>query len=179
LITPSPMGWMSVAVYVLAIVLLNWMFLPQNLIEGFTQWTTSSWFGTFYLANVIVGFVYVLRDYAQRAIGHSVLAVTAIAGGLTYLMVDPALAIASITAFFVSEMADWAIYSFWKQPLQNRILVSSLIAAPLDTGIFQSMAGYYSPAAFTTELLSKFLGVLAVWYLLKMRSGPDSSVLPA
>jgi queuosine precursor transporter len=79
--------------------------------------------------------------------------------------------VASITAFVLSELADWAIYSFWKKPLQQRILVSSLVAVPLDTFAFQHLAGYLTPAAFTTEVISKAIGVLIVWYLLKMRSG--------
>jgi uncharacterized PurR-regulated membrane protein YhhQ (DUF165 family) len=118
-----------------------------------------------------VGLVFVLRDYAQREIGHSVLIATAIAGVATYLMVDPVIAIASIVAFTVSELTDWSVYSFWKRPLQQRILISSLIAVPLDTFIFQSLAGYLSGAAFTLEVISKGLGVVIVWYLLKMRSG--------
>jgi queuosine precursor transporter len=37
--------------------------------------------------------------------------------------------------------------------------------------IFQNLAGYYTPAAFIMELLSKAIGVAAVWYLLKLRIG--------
>ena len=125
--------------------------------------------GDLYLANVIVGFVFVLRDYAQREIGHKVLLATFFAGVVTYFMVDPAIAMASITAFVLSEMADWAIYSFTKRPLQSRILISSLVSVPLDTLAFQYLAGYLTPAAFTTEVLSKALGVAIVWYLLKLR----------
>ena len=66
-------------------------------------------------------------------------------------------------------MADWAIFTFTKRPLQERILVSSLVSVPLDTLAFQYLAGYLTPAAFTTEVLSKMLGVLIVWYLLKLR----------
>ena len=42
---------------------------------------------------------------------------------------------------------------------------------PLDTLAFQYLAGYLTPAAFTTEVASKALGVLAVWYLLRLRYG--------
>jgi uncharacterized PurR-regulated membrane protein YhhQ (DUF165 family) len=94
---------------------------------------------------------------------------TLFAGIATYVMVDPAIAIASVTAFVLSEMADWAIYSFTRRPLQSRILISSLVAVPLDTLAFQYLAGYLTPAAFTTEVLSKALGVAIVWYLLKLR----------
>ena len=94
---------------------------------------------------------------------------TLVAGVVTYFMVDPAIAIASITAFVLSEMADWAVYSFTKRPLQSHILLSSLVSVPLDTLAFQHLAGYLTPAAFVTEVLSKALGVAVVWYLLKLR----------
>ena len=111
---------------------------------------------------------------------------TALAGILTYFVVkwtnDPtiafSLAFASITAFAVSEMTDWAVYSFTKWPLQQRILWSSLASVPLDTVIFQNLAGYYTPAAFITELASKAIGVGIVWYLLKLRVGNASVALP-
>jgi queuosine precursor transporter len=156
---------MWVALYVVGIVLVNWTFTVL------APWPTP--LGDLYIANVIVGFVFVLRDYAQREVGHKVLLATLVAGVITYFMVDPAIAVASITAFVISEMADWAIYSFTKRPLQSRILISSLVSVPLDTLAFQHLAGYLTPAAFTTEVLSKALGVAVVWYLLKLRAGAE------
>ncbi len=152
---------MWVVLYVVSIVAVNWLFI------ALAPWSTP--LGDLYLANVIVGFVFVLRDYAQRELGHYVLLATAVAGALTYFMVDPAIAIASITAFVLSETADWAIYSFTRRPLSERILVSSILAVPLDTLTFQYLAQYLTPAAFTTEVLSKAVGVVIVWYLLRLR----------
>ncbi len=164
-----------VAVYVASIVLVNWLFAPAQLVPGITVWSTL--FGDLYLANVVVGVVFVLRDYAQREVGHKVLLATLFAGLITYFMVDPAIAAASISAFVLSELADWAIYSFWKKPLQQRILVSSLIAVPLDTFAFQYLANYLTPAAFTTEMASKAVGVLIVWYLLRLRGGGQTPAM--
>ena len=152
---------MWVALYVAAIVAVNWMF------TAIAPWATP--LGDLYLANIVVGFVFVLRDYAQREIGHSVLAATAVGGVLTWFMVDPAIALASITAFILSEMADWGVYSYMRRPLSQRILFSSLIAVPLDTLAFQYLAGYLTPAAFATEIASKAVGVFLVWYLLRLR----------
>ena len=152
---------MWTALYVVLIVAVNWMF------TAIAPWPTP--LGDLYLANIVVGFVFVLRDYAQREVGHNVLFATAAAGVLTWFMVDPAIAVASISAFILAEMADWAIYSFTKRPLSQRILYSSLIAVPLDTLAFQYLAGYLTPAAFSMEMLSKALGVVLVWYLLRLR----------
>ena len=152
---------MWVVLYVIAIVAVNWMF------TAIAPWSTP--LGDLYLANVVVGFIFVLRDYAQREIGHYILFSTAMAGVLTWFMVDPAIAVASITAFILSETADWGVYSFLRRPLSQRILYSSLIAIPLDTLAFQYLAGYLTPAAFATEIASKAVGVLLVWYLLRQR----------
>jgi uncharacterized PurR-regulated membrane protein YhhQ (DUF165 family) len=149
------------ALYVASIVLVNWMF------TAIAPWSTP--LGDLYLANIVVGFVFVLRDYAQREIGHSVLLATAVGGVATWFMVDPMIAVASITAFILSEAADWGVYSFLRRPLSQRILISSLIAVPLDTLAFQYLAGYLTPAAFATEIASKAVGVLLVWNLLRMR----------
>ncbi len=153
---------MWVAVYILSIVLVNWLFVAV------APWPTV--FGDLYLANLVVGFVFVLRDYGQRQIGHSILLATLLAGIITFFMVDPAIAVASLSAFILSETTDWAIYSFTRRPLQQRILLSSLVAVPLDTVAFQYLANYLTPAAFTSEVASKAIGVFVVWYLLKLRS---------
>ncbi len=162
---------LSVGAYVAFIVLVNLLFIPQNLIEGVTQFTTNTWMGTLYLANVIVGFVFVLRDYAQREIGHKVLIATALAGIPVWYFAGPELAAASLIAFMLSEMTDWAVYTFTKRPLQSRIFLSALFSVPVDTLAFQHLAGYLTPAAFVTEVVSKAIGVVAVWYLLKLRVG--------
>ena len=156
---------MWVVVYIVSIVLVNWLFVVV------APWPTV--FGDLYLANLVVGFVFVLRDYGQRQVGHRILLATLVAGIITFFMVDKAIALASITAFVLSETTDWAIYSFTKRPLQQRIVVSSLVSVPLDTLAFQYLANYLTPAAFTTEVMSKALGVFIVWYLLKLRIGNE------
>jgi queuosine precursor transporter len=170
---------LAVGAYVAFIVLVNWLFVPDQLIEGVTQWSTNTWMGTLYLANVIVGFVFVLRDYVQREIGHKVLLATVLAGIPVWYFAGPGLAFASMIAFTLSELTDWAVYSFTKRPLQNRILLSSMLAVPVDTLAFQHFAGYLTPAAFVTEVLSKAIGVAIVWYLLKLRMGNQEVALAA
>ena len=152
---------MWVVLYIASIVAVNWLFVSVP--------PLSTPFGSFYLATVVVGLVFVLRDYAQREIGNKILLATLVAGIITWYMTSPELAIASLTAFFIAEMADWAVFSFSRRPLQSRILVSSLIAVPLDTLAFLYISGYLTPVSFSTEILSKAVGVGIVWYLLKLR----------
>jgi uncharacterized PurR-regulated membrane protein YhhQ (DUF165 family) len=161
----SPRAALTVAAYIAAIVLVNWTFIVLA--------PVSTPLGDLYAANLIVGAVFVLRDYAQRSIGHKILFATAVAGVITYFMVDKSLAVASIIAFVLSETTDWAIYSFTKKPLQQRILVSSLFSVPIDTLAFQYLAQDLSPASFSTEVVSKAVGVMIVWYLLKLRAAAE------
>ncbi len=147
--------------YIVSIVLVNWLFVVVP--------PLATPFGELYLATLVVGAVFVLRDYAQREVGHKILLATLMAGILTWYMTSPALALASLTAFFISEMADWAVFSFTGRPLQSRILISSLISVPLDTVAFLYLSGYLTPISFTTETLSKAVGVAIVWLLLKAR----------
>ena len=147
--------------YILSIVLVNWLFVVVP--------PLGTPFGDLYLATVVVGSVFVLRDYAQREIGHKVLLATFTAGVITWYMTTPALAIASLTAFFISEMADWGVFSFTRRPLHSRILISSLISIPLDSLAFLHLSGYLTPLSFTTETLSKAVGVLIVWLMLRAR----------
>ena len=140
----TPRGIFWTLSYITSILAVNWLFAPSQLVEGVTFWKTA--FGDLFLANLIVGAVFVLRDYAQREIGHRILLATLVAGVMTYFMLDPAIAVASLVAFVFSETADWGIYSFWKKSLQSRILISSLVAVPLDTVVFQHLAGYLTPS---------------------------------
>jgi len=48
----------------------------------------------------------------------------------------PIIALASGLAFAISELADWALFTFTRYRLSTRILLSSALAAPIDTTIF-------------------------------------------
>ena len=121
------------------------------------------------MAKVPSRCVFVLRDLAQRQIGHYILLATLAAGAMTYMTVNPAVALASVTAFMVSETVDWAVYSFTKRPLESRILLSSSISSPCDTIVFLSMMNFLTPASFTLETTSKIAGAVLVWVMLRRR----------
>lgn len=150
---------MWVAAYIASIIAVNKLYVVLPMVP--TPLGEVSW------ANLVVGFVFVLRDYAQREIGHKVLLATLAAGIATWFMVSAELAAASLIAFTLSEMTDWAVYSFTRRPLQSRILLSSTLSIPVDTIAFLWLIGILNPASFTVEALSKFLGVLAIWWALR------------
>jgi uncharacterized PurR-regulated membrane protein YhhQ (DUF165 family) len=162
---------MWVAAYILSIVAVNWLFIALPLVE--------TPLGVWPPASLIVGFVLILRDLAQRQIGHYVLLAMLAAGGITYVMVDPAVAVASVAAFLVSETADWIVYTVTKRPLRDRILASSVVSAPLDSAVFLGMIGILSPASFILQSLSKLAGAILVWLILVQRAGRRGGPRPS
>lgn len=91
---------------------------------------------------LMVGLALVLRDLVQRRLGAK-FALGAIAAGtlLSALIAPPALVAASAAAFFLSEMADFLVYT----PLQRRRLVlavflSSFAGLVVDSIVFLQLA---------------------------------------
>jgi uncharacterized PurR-regulated membrane protein YhhQ (DUF165 family) len=119
--------------------------------------------------SLIVGLVFVLRDLAQRAIGHYVLAAMAVAGLATWYMASPFVAIASVSAFAAAELIDWAVYSLSRRPLQDRILISSAASVPVDSLIFLGIVGILTPQLFALQAVAKMIGATGVWFFLKWR----------
>jgi queuosine precursor transporter len=119
-----------------------------------------------------IGAWFVLRDYCQRELGHFVF-IPMITGVLILIVIDPSLAIASLLASSASELADWAIYTFTKKPFHQRILISSLVSAPVDTMIFFAAFDYFEIipgvsvfnwAAVALGVLSKLVAAVVVYY---------------
>lgn len=108
-------------------------------------------------ASIVVGFVYVARDFAQNEIGRSrIFIAMAIAAFITYHLADPALAAASLVAFALGELTDWLVYNLSKRPLSQRILISSAIAVPVDTVVILIGFSYARPGMLPVNI-SNFL----------------------
>jgi uncharacterized PurR-regulated membrane protein YhhQ (DUF165 family) len=118
---------------------------------------------------LIVGLIFIARDFAQRVIGHWVLVAMLIAAILSYFLADPFVAFASVAAFAISELADWLVYSFTKRPFAQRILLSSVLATPIDTVVFLGIMGWLSAPSVLAMTASKMVGALIVWYLVRNR----------
>jgi uncharacterized PurR-regulated membrane protein YhhQ (DUF165 family) len=165
------------ALYVGLIPLINWSFahVPTfPIAEGLGG-------GVFQPLAVVTGLVLVVRDFAQRELGHWVFAAMAV--GLLFSAMTTPLAIvaASGIAFLISEIADWAVYTFTKRPLSQRVLLSSAIGAPLDSAIFLYGANMVTPGVFAwgtaiTSIVSKLLGAVVVAAIIAQR---ESRMKPA
>ena len=130
LLRPAALCW--VALYIGLIVLVNWLFTVVPLIDmgGGEMWPPVA---------LVVGLIFIARDFAQRLVGHWVLFAMLIAAIVSYFLANPFVAYASVAAFAISELADWLIYSFTKRPFAQRILFSSAVATPIDSIVFLGM----------------------------------------
>ena len=119
--------------------------------------------------SLLVGSVLVLRDYAQRVWGHWCLLLMAVAALLSYLLGSPEVALASATAFAVSETMDWLVYSFTHRPFADRVLLSTCASAPIDSTVFLLLADLFTWQLFAIGVASKCTAGLIVWLTLRLR----------
>lgn len=119
--------------------------------------------------SLIVGFTFVVRDYAQKKVGHHILWAMLLGCGVSWFLASPELALASAAAFGIGELADWAIFTFTKRPFSQRIIFSSLIGAPLDSLIFLTLLGLATPVGLMTMTASKLVGAFIVFTLVRRR----------
>ena len=145
--------------YILSVVLIN---------VGFVYVPLIPFYDTMYPPmSIIVGIIFILRDYAQREIGHKVIGAMVVGAILSYVMANPFIAVASFVAFMISELTYWGVYTFTGKPLHERILISSLASTPVDSAVFLLMIGQFSMLACITMFASKMLAALAIYFYLR------------
>ena len=161
------MRYKFLTLYVLLIIAVNYAFTAVPLVKlpDGTLWPPVA---------LLVGFVFVARDFAQREVGHKVLLAMLVGVAISYFMANPFVAIASAVAFLVGELVDWAVYSYTKRPLSQRILLSSLLGAPVDSAIFLGLLSLLSPVGIVAMSVSKFLGAFIVWGMIRRRENTNA-----
>ena len=150
----------AVIAYVATIVLVNYGFVIVPLLP-------TPWGDMWPPMSIAVGLVFILRDYAQRAIGHRVLLAMLAGCALSWWLSSPMVAVASVTAFLVSELADWAVYTWRRGSFRDRVLLSSAIGTPIDSAVFLLMIGHFSVTGVILMTASKMLAALVVWRALR------------
>ncbi|PZO52874.1 MAG: hypothetical protein DCF16_08205 [Alphaproteobacteria bacterium] len=151
------------ALYVALMPLINWSFaaVPTTPIP---DWLGG---GMFQPLAIVTGLVLVVRDFAQREIKHWILGAMFIGLALSTLTAWPVIVLASGLAFLISETVDWAVYTFTKRPLSQRIMISSAFSAPLDQVVFiwlasQVVDGIFAWGTIFAGIISKLVGAYAV-----------------
>lgn len=138
-------------IYILCVVGINLAFsyIPPVILSDGTIWSIGS---------VIAGAVFVARDYAQREVGHRLVVVLMFAAaGISYLMANPFVALASVMAFGVSEVIDYLVYTISRLGFKKRVILSSLLSVPVDTFVFLHVIDSISMVSFITMTLSKLV----------------------
>ncbi len=137
------------------VVAANWLTSRFGLVPvGFGLTATAG--------TVAAGYTLLARDGVHDVAGRrAVLACIAAGAVLSAVLAGPQLAVASATAFAVSELADLLVY----QPLRRRgflraVLTSNAVGAPLDTTIFLGLAGLPVWSALPGQLWVKALATV-------------------
>lgn len=167
-----PLRW--VYVYVVLIPLVNWSFAHVPTVP---MWDGGEWSPM----AIVTGLILVVRDLAQREVGHYIFIPLALGICVSFIMAPPAIALASALAFAVSEVIDWAIFTFTKRPLSKRILWSCGVSAPFDSLIFLVGANMAVPGVLTvstalTSIASKLSGAYVVYRMLKRRERKNAKL---
>ncbi len=163
-------GYRWTALYVAMMPLINWAF------AAIETYSLPAWIGggEFHPFTMVTGLVLVVRDFAQREVKHWIFLAMLAGLALSTLTAWPVIVVASGIAFLISETADWAVYTFTKKPLSQRIMISSLVGAPIDQIAFLWLASFVVPGIFVlgsvlTGIASKLLGAWIVSQIVAAR----------
>ncbi|MES2984747.1 MAG: VUT family protein [Pseudomonadota bacterium] len=156
-----------VYVYVALIPLVNWSFahVPTVAMPDGGAWSPMA---------IVTGLVLVFRDFAQREVHHYIILPLMIGIGISYFMAPPAIALASGMAFAASELIDYVIFTVSKRPFSSRVMLSTMLSAPVDSALFLIIAdiavpGVFSTLTLITSVASKLFGAYVVYLLIKRR----------
>ncbi len=153
--------------YLLAVlvVMVGFNNYPLLIPIPFSEETFSFW-------AIVVGAWFILRDFAQREIGHKVLFLMSLVVLLGLYFASPGYVIASVGAMFLSEILDYLIFTLQRGSFAQRVIRSSVAASFVDTlaffylaDIFLPEKGFllFTPATIIAETIAKITAI-AIWY---------------
>ncbi len=173
------------ALYVGLMPFINWSFAAVPTFP-IPEWLGG---GAFQPLAIVTGLVLVVRDFSQRELKHWIWG--AMIAGLLLSMLTSWIVVvfASAAAFLISETVDWAVYTFSKRPLSQRIMISSLASAPLDQIVFIGLAsqipgqaGIFALGTILAGIISKLAGAWVVSRIVarqERRSASQNDMNPA
>lgn len=157
----------ALAAYVATILVANYVTTNYGMwpiVPGVLEATAGTYF---------IGVLFILRDYIQDTAGKlAVVGAIGLGSLLSWQLAAPALVVASVVAFAVAELTDFAIYT----PLRKRgyvraALASNSVSAVVDTVLFLWIAApvltVFNPAfsigaALPGQIVGKVLLTLVV-----------------
>lgn len=164
-----------IAAYCSTVPLANWALGNVGWCSDQGPCVIPVWWGLWAPSGVLwAGLALTLRDLVQERAGRRWTVAAILVGAVLSLAVaEPFVAVASATAFLVSELADFAVYS----PLRRRgflraVVASNVVGSVVDSALFLLVAGF--PLALLAGLVvGKWAMTLPVLVLvvLARRSG--------
>jgi len=159
-----------IAVYIAAMVSANML-----------VWWLGPWFSPFN-SFLLIGLDLTLRDVMHDRLSRWQMLGVILVGGFITWAVNPAaakIAIASATAFGISAITDWLVYTYLRsKPWLVRSNGSNVVGAAVDSLIFPTLAfGSFMPHIVALQFAAK-VGGGAVWSLLlanKITPAPRSA----
>ena len=159
----AAVGVVALAGYALTIVAANWAIERYGPVPvGFGQQAPAGvWFA---------GLAFTFRDLTQTGLGRRWTVVAIVAGAALSLAISPSFAVASGTAFLLSELADFAVYT----PLAERrwlaaVAASNAVGLVVDSALFLWLA-FGSLDFLPGQVIGKaWMTLLAVALLLPAR----------
>lgn len=110
---------------------------------------------------LMIGLALVLRDIVQRRLGPLAgLAAIAVGSLISALLAPPAIVLASVAAFTLSELADFAVYT----PLQRRRFVTAVFASGIAGLVVDSVVFLHLAFGSLDFLAGQILG--KAWMIL-------------
>jgi uncharacterized PurR-regulated membrane protein YhhQ (DUF165 family) len=128
------LGWITALLYVGTVFAANWA------IQRFGMVPVG--LGLLAPAGVyFAGLAFTLRDLTHEALGRKAVLGAILVGAACSALVSPTLALASGTAFLLSELADFAIY----EPLRKKhwlgaVALSNTVGLTIDSVLFLTIA---------------------------------------
>jgi len=171
MLSATRLGWFDFAAFLACIPLANWMIGHVGTVcvpDGPCLVPVAP--GLLAPSGVLtVGAALVLRDVVQRCLGLAAgLLAIALGTALSALVAPGALVLASGTAFALSELADFAVYT----PLQRRrltlaVVASSVVGLIVDSVVFLTLA-FGSLAFLPGQFVGKLWAVAIAVPLVRM-----------
>ena len=131
------------AAYLATVPLANWMIGHVGTCSLTGPCVIPVGFGLYAPSGVLmVGASLMLRDAVQRVLGwHWGLVAIGLGAALSAFVAPPAILLASVTAFVVSETADFLVYTpLARKSLPLAFLASGLVGACVDSALFLLIA---------------------------------------
>lgn len=165
--------WNKVLNYKATISYIIFIIIINTIYEYFPFMTISG--ALVSTGDLLVGAIYIFRDFAQREIKHYVILAMLFGAIVSFFLADKTMAIASVCAFSVAETIDWAIFTFTGKPLSQRLIWSSMLSAPADSFVFLWIYGPFNIPGMIVLTAAKALGVLLVWAVWKKQASRQNT----